>query len=277
MTVRDNIAFGLKVRKVPKAEIKRAGRRAARPGAALAATPAGTPRSSPAASGSASPWRGRCARPKVLLLDEPFGALDAKVRDELRHLAAEAPRRGPRHQPVRHPRPARGVRGLRPDRRPGRGPGPADRPAPGALRAARDTRSSPEFLGPVNVLPLRADRSPARGPPTASSRRSASPTSVAEIYVRPHDLDVQSERNGKPYWPARVDGSPPSAASSGSTCHRRAPTAPARAAQRPPRTPASPRGDEVYVIPRLINIFDPQSHTFHPVALGGTSRVPAAT
>ena len=43
------------------------------------------PRSYPAASASAWRWRGRWpSSRKLLLLDEPFGALDAQVRKDLR-------------------------------------------------------------------------------------------------------------------------------------------------------------------------------------------------
>ena len=116
MTVRDNVAFGLKIRKRPKDEIERARRRAAR-----ARAPGGLRRPlSVAALRRAAPAHGAGAGARGGAQGAaPRRAVRRARRDRARgaaRLAAAAPRRDARDHRLRDARPGGGHGGRRADR-----------------------------------------------------------------------------------------------------------------------------------------------------------------
>ena len=153
-----------------EAEIRDAGARAAR---ARAARRARRPLSAPAL-GRPAPARRARARARrraasVLLLDEPFGALDAKVRQELRRWLRRLHDEIARHQRLRHARPGGGARGRRPRR--------GDEPRP--HRAGRHARRGLRPAG--DAVRLRASSATSTCSTAASTRGRTSSTCSARL------------------------------------------------------------------------------------------------
>jgi sulfate transport system ATP-binding protein len=204
MTVRENIAFGLKVRKRPKAEIRervdtllelvQLRGYAARYPSQLS----GGQRQRVALARALAP------RPKVLLLDEPFGALDAKVREELRtwlrrlHDEVHVTSLFVTHDQQEAFEVADEVVVLKSGRIEQMGP-------PQVLYEHPRTPFVTEFLGSVNVLKGQSGSGmTVLGDGLHVPTELDAPDGPVSVYVRPHDLELTRERNGRASWPGRV-------------------------------------------------------------------------
>jgi sulfate/thiosulfate transport system ATP-binding protein len=210
--------------------------------------------------------RALAPRPKVLLLDEPFGALYARVRDELRtwlrrlHDEVHVTSLFVTHDQQEAFEVADQVVVLNRGRIEQMGP-------PQELYERPRTPFVTEFLGSVNVL-----RGQSTMGVTVLGDRILVPTEIDGhdgpvcVYVRPHDLDLSHDHNGRPSWKGRVVRLTPLGAfvrlevelTDGTEV--RVELSRERCAALDPRV-----GESLFVAPRDLKIFLDQSH---PVRAG---------
>jgi sulfate/thiosulfate transport system ATP-binding protein len=185
LTIRQNIGFGLDIRKVPRTEIKT---RVEELLELVQLQGLGDRYPSQLSGGQrqrVALARSLAVKPDVLLLDEPFGALDAKVRKELRawlrrlhdefhvtsvfvtHDQEEAMEVADEIVIMNHGR----IEQI------------------GSPAEVYDCPANPfvmSFIGPVNVLSSQ----------TELFGNGNFPTRGTELYIRPHDIEVQTSPNG---------------------------------------------------------------------------------
>ena len=199
MTVFDNVAFGLRVRRWPRKKIETRVRELLR-----LIQLAGLERARPSPLSGGQRQRVALARalapePKVLLLDEPFGALDARVREELRQWLRRL------HDELH-------VTSVFVTHDQEEAFEVSDRVAimhqghleqVGSPREIFEHPANPfviDFLGNVNVFHGHVQRGRARlgGLEVAYPQHPHDESRAAVAFVRAHELDVVREQDGRP-------------------------------------------------------------------------------
>ena len=205
MTIRQNVAFGLEVQKPrPRPEVRERVDELLEPGPAPGYAERYPSQLSGGQRQRVALARALAPRPKVLLLDEPFGALDSKVRDELRtwlrrlHDEVHVTSLFVTHDQQEAFEVADQVVVLNHGKVEQMGP-------PQELYERPATPFVTEFLGSVNVLRVET----VLGMDSAEEEAPLpldlpGPDGTGSVYVRPHDLDITRHRNGRPAWPARI-------------------------------------------------------------------------
>ncbi len=209
MTVFDNVAFGLRVK--PRRERLAADRMKARVDRLLSLVQlqqfadrypsqlSGGQRQRVALA------RALAVQPKVLLLDEPFGALDAKVRQELRQWLRKL------HEQMR-------VTTVLVTHDQEEALEVADRVvvmnngrieqegSPDEVFHQARTQFVMEFLGQVNVFQGRVQAGKATAGPLCVDYPAydGAEELPAHVYLRPHDFEIRRSANGRPSIPAKV-------------------------------------------------------------------------
>jgi sulfate transport system ATP-binding protein len=205
MTVFENVAFALRVRRRPNAQVKARVRELLR-----LIRLDGLERRYPAQLSGGQRQRVALARalaaePKVLLLDEPFGALDAKVRLELRHWLRRL------HDEIH-------VTSLFVTHDQEEALEVADKVV--VMNEGRVEQSGTpadvfdhpanafvmDFLGNVNVFHGRVQHGVAKlgGLEVEAPEHAHADARPATGYVRPHEMEIERSPNGGPSAPATV-------------------------------------------------------------------------
>ena len=205
MSVRQNVAFGLEVQKRPAREIRDRVDELLEPVQMTAATETATHhaalgRSAAAGSPGASAWH---LGPRCCYWTNRPAALDARPR-RATHVASPPTRRSSYDQPFRHSRSGEAFEVADQSVVLNRGRVEQMGP-PQELYERPSTPFVTGFLGSVNVLQV-----PSEPGTTVIGDGLHLPADVKShdapisVYVRPHDLDLTHERNGRPSWAGQV-------------------------------------------------------------------------